>query len=127
MKKQKNKKKHIKRICGNCKLFDPQNCSCAVVVIADPAMAEALNILPGDRIHVPVDAEDNCIYEDQYFDPTTKAMEDFNEIQEVQFWVENQQGEKTDGNGVVKMRYPEGFFGKSNYDQLIKSKKKKKK
>ena len=32
------------------------------------------------------------------------------EIKEVKFWVENEKGEKIDGNGIVKIEYPKGFF-----------------
>jgi hypothetical protein len=97
----KIKKKCIERICGNCQLFDEQKQECAVVILHE-----------GERHHLPVEAKDSCFYEQEYFDPTTKAIEDFNEIQEVQFWVENPKGEKVDGNGIVKMRYPtKGFFG----------------
>ena len=112
-------KKKVKKICGNCKLFDPENNLCAVCVIADPAMAEAMDVEIGARIHIPVDAGDKCFYEERYFDPTTKAMEDFNEIKEVQFWVENQRGDKVGGDGVVKIKYPEGFFGESNYKNVV--------
>jgi hypothetical protein len=100
--------KKIKHICGNCKLFDCKNNLCAVVILHE-----------GQRVHLPVDAKDPCFYEQEYFDPTAKAMEDFNEIKEVQFWVENAKGEKTDGNGAVKVRYPEGFLPKDLYHSSI--------
>jgi hypothetical protein len=35
------------------------------------------------------------------------------EIQQVRFWVENEEGKPTNGDGVVKMEYPEGFFGEN--------------
>ena len=91
----------IKKICGNCKLFDESKNQCCVVVLHE-----------GQRIKIPVSAEDDCFFEKDYFDPTTKAMEKFSEeIKQVKFWVENENGEKTNQNGVVKIEYPEGFFG----------------
>lgn len=94
------KKKQIKRICDNCKLFNPAKSECAIIVLHE-----------GQRLHLPVVAEDPCFFEESYFDPNSKAMEDFaGEIKEVKFWVENEQGEKIDGNGTVKMEYPEGFI-----------------
>ena len=98
---KRKKTKEIERICKNCKLFDPANRRCAVVVLHE-----------GQRVRVPVDAEDPCFFEGVYFDPSTKAMEDFaGDIKEVKFWVENERGEKTDKNGAVKIEYPEDFFG----------------
>lgn len=101
-------KKNIKRICKNCRLFDPAKSECSVVVLFE-----------GQRTKLPVLAEEACFFEEMYFDPTTKAMEDFAEdIQQVRFWVEDAEGQKTDGNGTVKMEYPEGFFG-SKIDDII--------
>lgn len=98
---KKSKSKEIQRICKNCKLYDPSRGECSVVILHE-----------GQRVKIPVDPQDECFYEGVYFDPTTKAMEDFSgDIQQVKFWVENDKGQKTDKNGVVKMEYPEGFFG----------------
>lgn len=98
---RRKKKKQIERICKNCKLYNPDKGECSVVVLHE-----------GSRYKLPVLAEDPCFFEGIYFDPTTKAMEDFaGDIQQVRFWVENKDGEKTDKNGVVKMEYPEGFLG----------------
>lgn len=95
------KTKRVERICKNCKLFNPDKSECAVVVLHE-----------GQRHHLPVLQNDPCFFEGMYFDPTTKAMEDFaGEIQQARFWVEDEKGEKTDGNGTVKMEVPEGFFG----------------
>lgn len=94
------KKKKIEPICGNCKLFDSRNRRCQVVVLHE-----------GERLHVPVDAADPCFFEQQYFDPVTGKVEDFNDIQEVKFWVEDKNGKKTDKDGTVKIEFPEGFFG----------------
>ena len=103
------KKKPVERICKNCKLFDPENNLCGIVVLWE-----------GERQHLPVDAEDPCFFEGQYFDPTTKSTESFAEdIQEVKFWTENEKGEKTDGDGTVKIEYPNGFFGGGSLKDII--------
>lgn len=102
------KKKEIKRICQNCKLYNPETSECAIVVLHE-----------GQRLRLPVLAHEPCFFEGMYFDPTTKAMEDFaDDIKQVRFWVEDDKGEKTDGNGVVKMEVPEGFLGKG-VDELL--------
>ena len=94
-------KRGIKQICKNCKLFDERNGECSVIILHE-----------GEKMRIPVDPEDNCFFEQQYFDPTTKAVEEFaDEIKQVKIWVENEKGEKVAGDGVVKMEYPEGFFG----------------
>ena len=92
--------KKIEKICRNCKLYNGKKGECAIVVLHE-----------GERHHLPVLAEDPCFFEGQYFDPTTNTKEDFvDEIKEVKFWVENEKGEKIDGNGIVKIEYPKGFF-----------------
>ena len=96
------KNKEIKKICKNCKLFDPSKSECAVVILHE-----------GKRINIPVESNDPCFFEQEYFDPTTKAIENLNEIKEVKFWVENEKGEKTSGDGTVKMEYPEDFWGEN--------------
>lgn len=100
----RKKKEHIERICGNCKLYNPQENNCRVVILH-----------AGERLHLPVDAQDTCFYEEGYFDANTKAIENFAEdLREVKFWVENERGEKTVGDGTVKIEYPEGFCGKED-------------
>lgn len=95
-------KKQIAKICKNCKLYNPAKNHCSVVILHE-----------GERIHIPVDSIDPCFFEGEYFDPTSKAMESFIEdVKEVRFWVEDEQGEKTAGDGVVKIEYPDNFFGK---------------
>jgi hypothetical protein len=101
-------KKSIDKICGNCKLFNSEKGECCVVILHE-----------GERIKLPMSASDNCFFEEEYFDPTTKALESFSqEIKQVKFWVENEKGEKTNKDGVVKIEYPEGFFGE-NIQKII--------
>lgn len=96
-------KKEIKRVCKNCKLFNPQKSLCSVVILHD-----------GDRYHLPVEPQDRCFFEKEFVAINEEGdIESFKtEIQEVQFWVEDPEtGEKTNKDGLVKIRYPEGFFG----------------
>ncbi len=100
----RKKKDHVERICKNCKLYNPQENHCRVVILHE-----------GERLHIPVEPQDSCFFEENYFDATTKAMENFaDDLKEVKFWVENERGEKTVGDGTVKMEYPEGFMGDQN-------------
>lgn len=93
--------KAIEKICGNCKLFNPQKLVCQVVVLHE-----------GERVHIPVDPEDSCFFEQSLFDPISQERQDFvDDLKEVKFWVEDDKGNKTNKDGTVKIEYPEGFFG----------------
>ena len=94
------KKKAVERVCGNCKLYNAQRGVCAIVILFN-----------GERQHIPVDHDDPCFYDGM--DTDQGFIED---IKEVKFWVENEKGDKTDGEGTVKMEYPEGFFGEDEED-----------
>ena len=86
-------KKRVERICGNCQLYNPKAGICSIVVL-----------LEGERQHIPVDPKDDCFFEEG----EGGFIED---VKQVKFWVENEKGDKTDKDGVVKIEYPEGFFG----------------
>ena len=105
--------KEIPRICNNCRLYNPKDGECSVVILVE-----------GNRYKIPVDPGDKCFYEGQYFDPTTKAKENFaDHIEEVKFWLEDEQGNKVGAKKwwqfwkpnkgtFLKIEYPKGFFGK---------------
>jgi hypothetical protein len=77
--------------CGNCLLFDRTNETCNVAIL-----------LEGKRYHMPVNPEDKC-HMDEMGIP----------VSQVRWWVEDPStGEKTDKNGVVKIEYPDDFFGR---------------
>ena len=106
---KKKKKKPVEEICGNCRLFNGDKRICKVVVL-----------YAGERINIPVDPQDKCFYQNKFtaIHPVDKDIkEDFNvDIQEVKFWMEDpvtgeKLGENSKKKGVVKMEYPEGFFG----------------
>lgn len=97
----KKKKKSIEPICRNCLLYDAKQGVCRVVVL-----------YAGERIHVPVEPDDRCFFEEEYFNPVTNQVEKYSDdIKHVRFWVEDENGQPTDGDGIVKIEYPEGFFG----------------
>lgn len=86
---KKNKKPEPK--CKNCLLYDRNKGVCKVAILVD-----------GEQIHLPVFPEDDC-HMDQLGIP----------VQQVRWWVEDRKtGKPTDGDGVVKIEYPNEFFGK---------------
>lgn len=77
--------------CGNCLLFNKSNQTCSVAILIE-----------GQKYNMPVDPDDHC-HMDQLGIP----------VQQVRWWVEDPKtGEQTENNGVVKIEYPENFFGK---------------
>lgn len=104
--------KQIERVCGNCRLYDAKNQVCSVIILYE-----------GLKQKVPMDPEDKCLYETEYFDPVSKKKQDFvDEIQEVKIWLENEKGQKVRKKRwwefwrmtekiSVKMEYPQNFFG----------------
>jgi hypothetical protein len=77
--------KAIEKICNNCKLYDPQEGICRVVVLME-----------GRKVYLPVDPHESCFFGDEFIE----------DVKEIKFWVENEKGEKIDGNGIVKIEYP---------------------
>ena len=76
--------KQINRICKNCKLYDANNEECSVIVLYE-----------GQKIKVPMSPQDNCLYETEFFDPTTNSMQNFSEdVKQIKAWMENENGEK---------------------------------
>lgn len=77
--------------CGNCLLYNRTDQTCGVAILME-----------GQTYHLPVDPGDSC-HMDELGIP----------VQQVRWWVEDPKtGEKKDGDGVVKIEYPEGFFGR---------------
>jgi hypothetical protein len=83
------KSKNIEKICGNCLLYNHKNKECKVAVLIE-----------GVEYHVPVSPQDKC------------RMEELNiPIEQVRWWVEDENGNQTNQNGTVKVEYPKNFFG----------------
>jgi hypothetical protein len=90
MGKKRRRKKRIEPICRNCRLFDEATEFCKVTIL-----------LGGERFNLPVSPEDHC-HMDELGIP----------VEQVRWWVEDPEtGKPTKGDGVVKIEYPEGFFG----------------
>jgi len=83
------KKNEIEQICGNCLLYNQDKKECRVAIL-----------LNGIEYHMPVSVKDFC-HMDALGIP----------VQQVRWWVEDNEGKPTIGNGTVKIEYPEGFFG----------------
>jgi len=96
------KNKPIEPKCKNCRLFDEKNKLCGVVILHD-----------GNRIHLPVDPDDDCFFENEFTAIDEKGEEDrFKpEVQQVKWWVEDPETGEKAKEGIVKIEYPEGFFG----------------
>lgn len=96
--------KKIEKICANCRLFNEKTNECSIVIIHE-----------GEKIHLPVDPKDSCFFEETYFDPITKEKTNLiSDVQQIKIWVENEDGEKTDKNGKVKIEYPVDLFKNLN-------------
>jgi hypothetical protein len=112
-------------ICGNCLLYDPKRGECRVVVLHE-----------GEKYNIPVVPQDSCFFEDK-FTAVEKVYDDeklvgtrvesfvpAEEIKQARFWVEDPEtGKPTSGDGIVKMEYPEGFFGDEKEKKVSKRKK----
>jgi len=97
--------------CKNCRLFDPINHECQVLVLHE-----------GEKYKLPVYPNDKCFFENTFiakkpvFNKKGECVGEKEElfkpeVNEVKFWVEDEMGNKTRGDGVVKIQYPKGFFG----------------
>lgn len=91
------KNKKIERICKNCQLYDEANQECSIIVLHE-----------GQKLKVPMSPSDQCLYEENYFNPIDNKKENLiSDIKQIKMWVENDKGEKINGNGIVKIEYPE--------------------
>lgn len=78
-------------ICKNCLLFDSSKEVCKVAILIE-----------GKKFNMPVNASDRCHMDELGI-----------EVNQVRWWVENPNtGEKIEKDGVVKIEYPNDFFGK---------------
>jgi hypothetical protein len=89
--------------CKNCRLFNRESSKCGVAILYE-----------GKQIHLPVDSNDDCFFENQFLAIDEKGnVEKFKaEVQSVKWYCVDPKTNKPAENGVVKIEYPEGFFGK---------------
>ena len=83
------KRKKVEPICNNCLLYDRNLKQCKVAVLVE-----------GQEHHMPVQPGDRC-----HFDELGIP------VNQVRWWVEDENGKPTNKHGKVKIEYPKGFFG----------------
>lgn len=81
--------KVIEPICNNCLCYNREKGECKVAILVG-----------GKQYHMPVFPGDRCHMDEMGI-----------EVNQVRWWVEDESGKPTDGNGKVKIEYPTGFFG----------------
>lgn len=99
-----------KPICGHCRLFNPKTKRCGVLVMFE-----------GQKVNLPVDSNDECFFEQEFkaIDVDNRKVEKFKvDVQQVKIWVENPKTGEKCKKGVVKIEYPEGFFGDEKIPEL---------
>lgn len=96
--------------CKNCRLFNASRSRCGVAVLIE-----------GKQIHLPVEPEDTCFFENEFVSINEDGdIEKFKpEVQSVRWWVVDPKTNKPAENGVVKIEYPEGFFGEENPEEEL--------
>ena len=103
-----------KPICERCQLFDAKKGFCRVLIIPPPGVAEEFGLQKGQKINIPVSAKDECFFEQEFkaIDKEHSNVERFKiEVQQVKVWVENPKTGERCKQGVVKIEYPEGYWG----------------
>jgi len=86
------KKSKTEPKCKNCLLYDRTHGICKVAILIN-----------GEEIHLPVFPDDNC-HMDELGIP----------VEQVRWWVEDPKTGKPADKGIVKIEYPENFFGENS-------------
>lgn len=107
-KKKRKKNQPVERICNNCELFNRESSTCKIVILYE-----------GKKINIPVYPQDSCFFEDKFVAREQEIKNDeivekdveftpADEIKQIRIWTEDPKtGEPTDGDGVVKIEYPD--------------------
>lgn len=77
-------------ICKNCLLYDREKGQCKVAIL-----------IKGYEFHMPVEETNHC-HMDELGVP----------VNQVRWFVEDPESHEPSEKGIVKIEYPEGFFGK---------------
>ena len=88
-----------KLTCQYCKLFNPQDNLCGVVILHE-----------GEKINLSVNPKDECVFEQEFkaVNEETSNIERFKiDLQEIKMWVEDPETGEKCKNGIVKIEYPE--------------------
>jgi hypothetical protein len=102
-------KKQIEKICKNCLLYDGKKAICRVVI---PMPAEDGTI---ERINLPMYPSDPCFFEEEIItkDENNAIVDRFTpKVEQVKWWVEDPKTGKKSDKGIVKIEFPDAFFGK---------------
>lgn len=102
-------KKQIAKICKNCLLYDARKALCRVVIPMPSEDGKGI-----DRINLPMFPEDPCFFEEEIIikDENNAIVDRFKpQVETVKWWVEDPKTGKKSDKGIVKIEYPEGFFG----------------
>lgn len=91
-KKEQKGQKTVEKICNNCLLYDRKKGQCKVACLIE-----------GKEYHLPVFPGDKCHMDDLGI-----------EVKQVRWWVEDEKGHPTAGNGTVRIEYPTDFFGEKS-------------
>ena len=78
-------RKNKKEICNNCVLYDREEGTCKVAVLHE-----------GEKVNIPVEPGDTCFFEGEMLE----------EIKQIRWFVEDEQGNPTE-EGKVKVEFPE--------------------
>ena len=98
--------------CKQCQLFDSQNKICGVIVLNS-----------GEKIHLPVDAEDDCFFKQEFrsINKEQSNIERFQvDVQQVKIWVEDEHGNKC-AQGKVMIERPTDYFGDLDLEKTGKN------
>jgi len=100
----KKKNKEVEKKCKNCLLYNIKNQYCSVLILHN-----------GEKINLPTSPDDDCFFEQEFESVNENGIKENwkQEINQVRMWVEDENGNQAD-NGIVKIEYPEGFFGNEN-------------
>ncbi len=88
------------KICKNCIAYNGKLGICNVIILHE-----------GQKINLPVSANDSCFFEQKVINPDTGEEETLNEIAQVRIWCEDEKGIQSE-NGTVKVEYPVDFVPK---------------
>lgn len=84
--------------CKECKLYDPKNKTCSVVILVE-----------GEKWQITPEPNDDCFYTQEFraYNDETHEVERFKlDVQQIKVWVEDPKTGKKTTDGVVKIEYP---------------------
>lgn len=83
----------MKRICKNCRLYNPSSSTCVVQAVVNEQIVK----------DIPVDPKDKCLWEE---------LGIADHIEQIRLW----EHEKKDGSKEVKVEFPEELLGNEKWE-----------